>query len=78
MVDPLRLVSTIFLRTEKGMARFQDEKATEKTSTQIPLAIGFCLLQTFYYVEHIGVINPGLHALQSIQAQRLMVESQPS
>jgi len=51
MVDPLRLVRIIFLRTEKGMARFQDEKATEKTRTKNPLAIGFCLLQTSYHVE---------------------------
>jgi hypothetical protein len=51
MVDPLRLVRIIFLCTEKEMARFQDEKATEKTPTKNPLAIGFCLLQTSYHVE---------------------------
>jgi hypothetical protein len=50
------------------MSRFQDEKATEKTTEKNTLAIGFCLLQTSSHVEYIGVIKPGLQALQSILA----------
>nr|UVN18864.1 Hypothetical protein [Pseudomonas aeruginosa] len=51
MVDALWLVRIIYLCTVKEMGRFQDVKATENTRTKIPLANGFCMLQTSYHDE---------------------------